>query len=344
MKKKITLKQIARELDVSVSTVSKALRDSKEISQDTRQKIKAFAKLYNYKPNNIAISLKNKKTKNIGVIIPEIVHHFFTMVITGIERVANGLGYNVIVCLSNESFDKEVINMEMLANGSIDGFIMALSKETQKNKDFHHLREVVNQGMPLVMFDRIADEIYCDKVVIDDAEGAYKAVNHLIKTGCKRIALFTTVDYVSVGKLRTLGYKNALEDANFPFNEELILKIEDIDNCDQSIKEFFDNQDFDAIFAVNELFAVTGMKEAYKRGFKIPDDISFIGFTDGILSKHAIPSLTTVVQHGVEMGEAAAKMLIEKLEETEEEESFRTEVIKTSLLERNSTKKILSQA
>ena len=143
MKRKVTLKQIAKELDVSISTVSKALRDSSEISEDTRQKVQAFAKLYNYKPNLIALSLKNKKTKTIGIIIPEIVHHFFATVISGIEHIANEKGYNVIVCLSDESFDKEVINMEMLANGSIDGFIMSLSKETQQKKDFHHITEVI---------------------------------------------------------------------------------------------------------------------------------------------------------------------------------------------------------
>ncbi len=340
MRKKITLKQIAKELDVSVSTVSKALRNSKEISKDTREKIQAFAKLYNYKPNNIAISLKNKRTKNIGVIIPEIVHHFFTTVITGIEREANARGYNVIVCLSDESFDKEVVNMEMLANGSIDGFIISLSKETQAKKDFHHLTEVIDQGMPLVMFDRVSDDIYCDKVIIDDAQGAYEAVNHLIKTGCKKIALITTVDYVSVGMLRTLGYMKALQDAGIEVNEDLILKIEDIENCEKAIAELFNNQKFDAVFAVNELFAVTGMKIAQKRGFSIPDDISFIGFTDGILSKHATPTLTTVAQHGIEMGEIAAKMLIDKLEERVDEDACFVEIIKTSLIERESTKKL----
>ncbi|NAS31354.1 substrate-binding domain-containing protein [Flavobacteriaceae bacterium R38] len=340
MRRRITLKQIAKELDVSISTVSKAIRGSKEISLDTRQKVQAFAKLYNYKPNNIAISLKNRNTKNIGVIIPEIVHHFFTTVIRGIEQVANSKGYNVIVCLSNESFDKEVINMEMLANGSIDGFIMSVSKETQKKKDFHHLREVVNQGMPLVMFDRVSDEIFCDKVIVDDARGAYQAVEHLIKTGCKKIALVTTVDYVSVGKLRTLGYKNALSENGIAIDEDLIIKIEDIENCDKEIEKLFDQSQFDGVFAVNELFALTAMKIARRRGFEIPDDISFVGFTDGILSKHASPTLTTLAQHGIEMGEIAAKMVIEKIEEEEEEDSFRTEIIRTSLIERDSTKKI----
>lgn len=179
MKSKITLKDIARELEVSISTVSKALKNSEEIGRDTKEKIQAFAKLYNYKPNNIAISLKNKRTKNIGVVIPDIVHHFFTTVIRGIEKYANARGYNVIVCLSEESFDKEVINMEMLANGSIDGFIMSLSSETQEKGDYNHLKEVTEQGIPVVLFDRITHEVECDKVIIDDKLGAYQATKSL---------------------------------------------------------------------------------------------------------------------------------------------------------------------
>ncbi|WP_224485182.1 LacI family DNA-binding transcriptional regulator [Robertkochia aurantiaca] len=338
MKRKVTLKQIAKELDVSVSTVSKALRNSKEISQDTIDKVQAFAKLYNYRPNNIAISLKNRKSKNIGVIIPEIVHHFFTMVISGIENVANEQGYNVIVCLSNESFDKEVINMETLANGSIDGFIISVSKETQQRRDFHHLREVVNQGMPLVMFDRVADEIYCDKVVIDDAQAAYNAVNHLIETGCRRIALITTEDYVSVGNLRTLGYLNALRDAGIEVNENLVVKVNSEQECREKVAKLFKYQVVDGVFAVNELYALIAMREAQNRDLKIPDDVSFIGFTDGLLSQYSNPTLTTVVQHGYEIGQHAGQMLIDKLEEREADDYFRTEVIKTSILKRESTK------
>ncbi len=338
MKRRVTLKQIAKELDVSVSTVSKALRNSKEIGQDTKEKVQAFAKLYNYKPNSIAISLQNRKTKNIGVIIPEIVHHFFTTVISGIEKVAIEAGYNVIVCLSNESFDKEVINMETLANSSIDGFIISLSKDTQKKKDFHHLREVINQGMPLVMFDRVADEIYCDKVIVDDAQGAYKAVKYLLDTGCQRIALISTSDYLSVGKLRTMGYRNALEDSGIALEENLIIKIEDIDSCEAPIAELFDNEKFDGVLAVNEIFAVAAMRETIKRGLSIPNDVGFIGFTDGMLSKHFYPRLTTVNQHGFQMGETAARMLIDKLDEVEEEENYRTEVLKTTIVERESTR------
>lgn len=337
MKRKITLKQIAKELDVSISTVSKSLRDSPEISEDTRQKVQAFAKLYNYKPNNIALSLKNKKTKTIGIIIPEIVHHFFATVISGIEQVANENGYNVIVCLSDESFDKEVINMEMLANGSIDGFIMSLSKETQLKKDFHHIVEVINQGMPVVMFDRITNDVLCDKVIIDDQLAANNATGFLISRGFKKIALVTTVDYVSVGKLRTEGYANALKAHDMEVSEDMIVKIEDIENCASKIEVLLEEQSPDAIFAVNELFAVTTIKLANKKGLRVPEDISVIGFTDGIISQFSTPSITTVSQNGIKMGGRAAKMLIERLEMDEENEQYTTEVIETHLVEREST-------
>lgn len=337
MKRKVTLKQIAKELDVSISTVSKSLRNSPEISEDTRQKVQAFAKLYNYRPNNIALSLKNRKSKTIGIIIPEIVHHFFATVISGIEQVANEHGYNVIVCLSDESFDKEVINMEMLATGSTDGFIMSLSKETQQKKDFHHIQEVINQGMPVVMFDRITNDVLCDKVIIDDQLAAYEAVDFLVNKGFKKIALVTTVDYVSVGKLRTDGYLNALHDRDIAVDENLIVKIEDIDNCAAKIEKLLQDERPDAIFAVNELFAVTSIKLAGKMGISLPGELSVIGFTDGIISQYSTPSITTVSQNGVKMGGKAAKMLIDRLEMDEEDEQYMTEVIETHLVEREST-------
>jgi LacI family transcriptional regulator len=357
MKRKITLKQIARELDVSISTVSKALSNSSEISEDTTQKIQAFAKLYNYRPNNIALSLKNRKTKTIGILIPEIVHHFFSTVIRGIERVANRRGYNVIVGLSNESFTKEIINMELLANGSIDGFILSISKETLLKQDYHHFNATINQGIPIVMFDRVVSEVDCDKVIVDDFKGAVNAVEMLIKKQCKNIALITTMDYVSVGRLRTQGYLEALENNKMVANSNLILKIDDsldvennLDVLETEIAHFLKSNDkIDGIFAVNELYAVSAMKVARKLGFKIPDDIQVIGFTDGVLSKHATPSLTTVSQHGQKIGEQAANLLIDRLEaEDAEIDQYLTNnatksdyikmVIETEIIERESTK------
>lgn len=341
MRKKVTLKQIARELDVSISTVSKSLRNSLEIGEDTRLKVQAFAKFYNYKPNNIALSLKNRKTKTIGIIIPEIVHHFFSNVIKGIEQIANENGYSVIICLSDDSFDKEVLNMELLANGSIDGFIMSLSKETQQKKDFHHITEVINQGMPVVMFDRITNDILCDKVIIDDESAAYGAVQSLIDKGRKKIALVTTVDYVSVGKLRTDGYTKALLDNDLPFDENLIIKIENVDTCETIIEKLLEDKAIDAVFAVNELFAVIIIKTANKIGLKVPEDLAVIAFTDGIISKYSTPTITTVSQNGIKMGNTAAKILIERLEsketEEDEDENYKTVVIETHLIEREST-------
>ena len=337
MRRKVTLKQIARELDVSISTVSKSLRNSAEISEDTRAKVQAFAKLYNYKPNNIALSLKNRKTKTIAVIIPEIVHHFFATVISGVESMANEFGYNVIVCLSDESFDKEVINMEMLASGSIDGFIMSLSKETQQKKDYHHITEVINQGMPVVMFDRVTNDVFCDKVIIDDKTAAQDAVNFLVYKGMKKIGIITTVDYVSVGKLRTEGYIQALKQNNLVPDEKLILKIEDIDNCEAEIEKYIQENDLDAVFAVNELFAVSTIKAANKIGKNVPKELLVIGFTDGIISKYSTPSISTVSQNGISMGQKAAKLLIDRLENDEEDEFYTTEIIETHLVEREST-------
>ncbi|MGB5691119.1 MAG: LacI family DNA-binding transcriptional regulator [Flavobacteriaceae bacterium] len=337
MKKKITLKHIAKELDVSISTVSKALKNSEEIGRDTKEKIQAIAKLYNYRPNNIAISLKNKRTKNIGVIIPDIVHHFFTTVFRGIEKYANEKGYNVIVCVSDESFDKEVINIEMLANGSIDGFIMALSAETQMKNDFNHLKEVTEQGIPLVLFDRITDDVICDKVIINDEEAAYNAVKKLIESGKKRIALFTTENYLGVSSKRADGYFRALKDHKLETDENLVLELPFQFEKEDKSEAFFERYSFDAVLCVNEIFAIRAMRTAQRMGIKIPQELAIIGFTDGILSKLSSPSLTAVAQHGNRMGEIAAQMLIEKVESDQERESFRTEIIEATIIEREST-------
>jgi LacI family transcriptional regulator len=337
LKQKITLKHIAKELDVSISTVSKALKNSEEISRDTKEKIQAFARLYNYKPNNIAISLKNKRTKNIGVIIPDIVHHFFTTVIRGIENHANAKGYNVIVCLSDESFDKEVINMEMLANGSIDGFIMSLSAGTEKKKDFNHLKEVTEQGIPLVLFDRVTDEINCDKVLIDDVQGAYLATKKLLDEGRRKIALLTTEDFFSVSRNRNKGYEKALKDSGLGINEELVLRLPFMDIDENKISEFLNSIEPDAILSVNEIFGIYGMRVVQRKGLRVPEDISIIGFTDGLLAKHANPSLTSVAQHGEKMGEVAAKMLIDRVESENDDQAYATKILEPTLIERDST-------
>ncbi|MBD0777134.1 LacI family DNA-binding transcriptional regulator [Maribacter sp. ANRC-HE7] len=346
MKPKMTLKRIAKELGVSISTVSKALHDNKEISQENRDKIQAFAKFYNYRPNNIALSLKNKKTKTIGLIIPEIVHNFFAKVISGIEHVAKLKGYNVLIAVTNESFDKEVINMELLVHSNIDGFIMSLSKETLLNRDKHHLQETINQGIPIVMFDRVVDDIDCDKVIVDDLEGAKIATQKLIDTGCKKILLITTEDFINIGKLRTQGYLEVLRENNIKQDPSIIYRVSDMGNLErkqeaieEDINKIFDKvSGIDGIFAVNEIYAITALNVARQRGLRVPEDLSVVSFSDGILSQHSRPSLTTISQHGFKIGEEAATLLIDRLSHEDEEKEFRTKIIKTELIERDSTR------
>jgi LacI family transcriptional regulator len=340
MKAKATLKQIAKELNVSVSTVSKALNDSPEISEQTKIRIKEYAKLKNYKPNVIGLNLKNRKTKTIGVIIPNILNSFFAKVFSGIEKVADEKGYNVITCISNESIEKEINTLEMLSNGTIDGFILSVSEEAQKQHEFNHFKEIINEGTPIVMFDRIADEVECDKVVVDDFDSALNATQHLIDIGCKNIALFSSVDNLSVGKLRAEGYLKALQNNNIELNKNIILRTESEDDLKDKIEGIFDNNKIDGIFALDENDSVAALRVGVKKGYKIPEELQIIGFADGILaSRRLSPSLSTVSQHGPEIGEAAARLLIERLESKEENLPYKTTVIKTELRERESTRK-----
>ena len=339
MKAKATLKQIAKELNVSVSTVSKALNDSPEISEQTKTRIKEYAKLKNYKPNVIGLNLKNRKTKTIGVIIPNILNSFFAKVFTGIEKVAEEKGYNVITCISNESLKKEISTLDMLSNGTIDGFILSASEEAQKLHKFNHFKEIINEGTPIVMFDRIVAEVECDKVVVDDFDSALNATQHLINIGCKNIALLSSVDNLSVGKLRAEGYLKALQNNGIAINQDLIIRTDSEEDLKDKATLLFDNQSIDGVFALDENDSVAALRISQKKGFKIPENLSIIGFADGILaSRRLSPSLTTVSQHGPEIGEAAAQLLITRLEHKDEDLPYQTKVIKTELRLRDSTK------
>jgi LacI family transcriptional regulator len=342
MKAKATLKQIAKELNVSVSTVSKALNDSPEISEQTKTKIKEYAKLKNYKPNVIGLNLKNRKTKTIGVIIPNILNSFFAKVFSGIEKVADEKGYNVIMCISNESLEKEAHTLEMLSNGTIDGFILSVSEEAQKQNNYDHFKEIINDGTPIVMFDRIAEGIDCDKVVVDDFDSALDSTQRLIDLGCKNIALLSSVDNLSVGKLRFEGYLKALEKNKIPVNSNLIVRTDSEEDMKVQMEEVFANNTIDGIFALEENDSVAALRMGLKKGYKIPEELCIIGFADGILaSRRLSPSLTTVSQHGIEIGEEAAKLLIKRLEDdSEEEPPYETKVIKTVLKERETTARV----
>ena len=340
MKEKATLKQIAAELNVSVSTVSKALNGSPEISEPTKIKIKEYAKLRNYKPNVTGLNLKNRKTKTIGVIIPNILNPFFAKVFTGIEKTAEGKGYNVITCISNESLEKEIHTLEMLSNGTIDGFILSISEEAQKQQEFGHFKQIINEGTPVVMFDRVVNEVDCDKVIVDDFESAINAVQHLIDTGCKKIALLSSIDNLSVGKLRAKGYYEALANNKIKTDDNLIILTESPEDFDDKLQVLFAKHKIDGVFALDEHASVAAMKAGLKKGYKIPEELSLIGFADGVWSKRLTPSLSTVSQHGPEIGEAAATLLIEQLESKEEDYQSKTIVIKTELRQRESTRKL----
>ena len=340
MKPKITLKKIAKEFGVSISTVSKALKDSHEISEETKERIKAFAKFYHYKPNSLALRLRSQKNMVIGIVIPEIVHHFFSTVIRGIEYVCNEKGYNVMICVSNESHQKEVLNLEMFSNGSVDGVILSIARETQESNDYHHLNDLIEDDFPIVLFDRINDNLKCDKVVIDDVGGAFNATKHLIEIGRKRIAILTTFDFITVGALRKEGYIKALKKYNIKVDEDLIVKIDENKDIYEQIDKVISRPNPpDAILAVNEIYAAIAMKKAKEKGLRIPEDIAIAGFTDGLISEFSSPPLTSVMQHGFTMGKEAANLLIDRIENVSKLD-FKKEIISTTLKIRQSTKNI----
>lgn len=340
MKSKATLKQIAKELGVSVSTVSKALNGSPEISEPTKKRVQEYAKLKNYRPNVIGLNLKNRRTKTIGVIIPNILNSFFAKVFSGIEKVADEKGYKVITCITNESLNKEVNALEMLSNGTIDGFILSVAEESQKLQKYDHFTTIINEGTPIVMFDRIVEEVNCDKVIVDDFESAVNATEHLIKTGCKKIALLSSIDNLSVGKHRAQGFYKAMKDQGLKVDDALVILTNNNEEFNSKIGGFFIKNKPDGVFALDEHASVTAMKLGILNGYKIPQDLSLIGFADGVWSRRMTPSLSTVSQHGPEIGEVAAKLLIDKLESKEEIFTFTTTIIKTELRQRDSTKKL----
>lgn len=230
--KKVTLKDIAGHFKVSISTVSKAINDSHEISIDLKEKIQAYAKEKHYKPNRLALNLLNKSTKTIGVVVPNILNYFFVQVLYGIEKVANESGYNIISCISNESSAKETKTLEFFDAGTVDGVIMSLAEESQNEDKHDALTDIINNDIPVVLFDRVSDNVQCDKVVVDDFEAGYKITKYLVQIGCKNIAVVNPISSSSVGKLRLLGYKKALQEFEIPFDPKLVINLTVKDDLD----------------------------------------------------------------------------------------------------------------
>ena len=334
----VTLKQLAKELNVSISTVSKALNNSEEIGEDTVKRVKELAELYNYKPNKVALSLKSNKTKTIGVIIPNILNRFLAKVLFGIEREATQHGYNIITCISNESLEKEKESLQLLANGSVDGFILSVAEETQVKNEIEHFKKTIKQGLPIVMFDRVAHDVMCDKVIVDDYEATYNATKKLILEKRKHIAFFSNINDLSVGKLRERGYNKAIfESGN---HESLVLKIKKKDDHPKKILSFFKkNKKIDGVIAADSSSGVIELNTAIKLGLKVPKDISVIGFASKSDSNHTIPKLTTIRQHAKIIGAHAAQLLISrmKIQNASAEVDVKTKIVKTSLVKNKST-------
>ncbi len=340
MSKRITIKQIAAVLHVSISTVSKALNDSYEISEETKKKIQQYAKEHKYKPNTLALSLQNKKTKTIGILLPNILTYYFARVLRGIEKVANEKGYKIITCITNESYKKEVDTVEMLSNGAIDGFIACISEETLRLEKFDHFKEILDDGTPIVLYDRVHKDIHCDKVVTDNIKSAYKATRFLMKSGCKNIALISTSEGLDISKFRVKGYLKALTKYDITPNENLIIRMKGERDMRARINEMLDHNIIDGIFTIDEPSGALTTQVLNKRKLRIPDDIAIVGFTNGILSRYSTPPLTSVNRFAHTTGEVAATRLIDKIEEKIDFEDIKTEIIRTELVERDSTKKL----
>lgn len=311
MKRNITLKALSKSLNVSVSTVSKALNDSPEISVATRKKIKEIAALNNYIPNASARNLKNKKTKKIGVIIPDILPHFFAEALNGIEETANKKGYQVMICISKDSLKREKEIIKNLLNNQVDGFIISLARESQANNDLTHIQEIINWKIPLVLFDRVSEDINCDKVTLNEELQSELATEELINRGCKNIIYLSGISKTSVSEQRKIGYLEALSTYSLKKN---ILEFDAENFPTHKIKKLAIDKKIDGILASDELSAIITMKTLIKAGIKIPEDISIIGYTNGSMGSHFIPSLSVIDQQAHMQGKISVETLVDRIE------------------------------
>ena len=334
-KGQVTIKDIARELGISPSTVSKALKGHPDISADTKKAVRELVEKWNYKPDPIALSLKGGLSKTIGVIVPEIVHYFFSTVISGIEDIAYDSGYHVMFCQSNESYEREVKAVQTLLSSRVDGILVSLCKVTD---NFDHFREITDSNIPLVFFDRICDEIETDRVIVDDEAGAFDAVSHLIKTGCRNIVHLCGPENLLIAKSRKDGYLRALRENGITPVPENIIKCDTAEEAALIVPALFERAARpDGVFAVNDLTAAEAMRIIKHKGFSVPEDVSIVGFTSGMISDLTDPALTSVEQHGYVVGREAVMLLINRIE-SKTEIPFQTKVIKTELKVKGSTR------
>ena len=309
----ITLKQLAKELKVSISTVSKALRDSPEISSETIEKVKFLANKYNYRPNKIALSLKSNRTLTIGVIIPDILNRFYSKVLNGIHDSADKHGYDVITINTKESLLKEIDSLQILSTGTVDGVIIAMSEETLNKNDYSHIKDFTMKETPIVMFDRVTDKINCDKVIIDDFDAIYNEVKSLKDLGRKKIGFITTINDLNVGKYRANGFRKASFDFFGKFNKNLILRISKNHDKHIEIEKFIKKNKPDALISADIICGVISINIARNLNIEVPNELSVVGFGDKTISEYSSPKLTTIYQHGTEIGNRSVELLVDRM-------------------------------
>lgn len=311
-KEKTTIHDIARKLNITASTVSRALKDHPRISTETKKAVLKVAEKLNYQPNHIAAALRNGRSNIIGIIVPSVDRSLFSLIVRGIEEIANKAKYNVMVCQHYDSYEKEVQNINALLNAQVDGIIVSFAKETD---DFSHFLKVKEKGIPLIMFDRGNNDLEVSQVVVDDYFGSYKAVEHLIQQGCKRIAHFTNNKKLSIYKDRLRGYREALEANGLQFDQSLIVESNlQLDDGRSSMEHLMKLPVLpDGVFAASALSTLGAMQVLQEKGFRVPEDIALVAFTNEQYCNFTAPTLTAVDQHSMRMGNAAAEIFLEEI-------------------------------
>ncbi|MBT1704027.1 LacI family DNA-binding transcriptional regulator [Chryseosolibacter indicus] len=311
-KEKATIHDIARKLNITASTVSRALKDHPRISEETKKAVIKAAQKLNYQPNHIAAALRNGKSNIIGIIVPTVDRTFFSSVVRGIEEIANTAKYNVMICQTYDNYEKEVATVEALLNARVDGIIASYAKET---KDFSHYLKVKERGIPLIFFDRSNDELEVSHVVIDDYIGSYRATEHLIQQGCKRIAHFTNTRKISIYKERLRGYRDALQNNGLMYEESLIIEsnLQLEDGRESMLKLLTRDQLPDAVFSASAFGIMGALQICKEKDIKVPDQIALVGFSNEPFTSYTEPGLTTVDQHSKRIGNAAAEIFLEEI-------------------------------
>lgn len=332
----VTLKELAKLLNVSVSTVSKALSGSSEISENTRIRVTELANELNYKPNRIAQQLKSSKTKVIGVVVPSLMNPFFAEVVHGIETTLDKNNYDMTVCISNESLEKEARSFDLLSTGSVDGFIVAVARETQNENNIKHF-ESVSKSTPIVMFDRVLNNVNCSKVVVDDFQSVYEATQYLINVeNRKHILLLSNIEELSVGKHRINGYQKAIEEAGLTSN---VLKLGRAEDPRPVICDYLmANNQIDAIISIDHLTGIMALNKSKILGKQIPDDIAIIGFGYVDAQFVSSPKISVINQKGFEIGKTSAEILLEELAANVKVD-YKTKMVISELNHYNTTQK-----